>query len=225
MQEYRRALALNPNLDEAQDQLAIVFGHVGLFDEALRELEKAVAINPSNALARFRIGQIFLYQGNHEQALTTLRSIPREANPALVGYHTAIALLHLGRSEEAAAMLEELLKNYPEDSGGLLTSVQALMAAVAGEEDAAERKIRNAIEKGKGFGHFHHTAYNIACAYSLMNKPDQAIKWLQAAADSGFPCYPLFESDPYLDQLREDSRFTALMMRLKEQWKGYKVLS
>ena len=64
-----------------------------------------------------------------------------------------------------------------------------------------------------------------ACAYSLMNKPEQAIKWLQTAADNGFPCYSLFESDPYLNPLREDSRFVTIMMRLKEQWKGYKALS
>jgi len=225
IQEYRRALALNPNLDEVRNQLALVYGHVGIFDEALQELEKAVAINPSNTLARFRVGQILMFKGNYEQALTALHSVPREVNPALVGYQTPIALLHLGRREEAAAMLEELLKDYPEDSGGLLTSVQALNAALAGEKDTAEAKIRSAIEKGKGFGHFHHTAYNIACAYSLMNKPEQAIKWLQATADDGFPCYPLFESDLYLDPLREDSRFTTLMMRLKEQWKYYKAIS
>ncbi|MCA1601557.1 MAG: hypothetical protein LC776_07930 [Acidobacteria bacterium] len=122
-------------------------------------------------------------------------------------------------------MLEELLKDYPEDNGGLFTSVQALMAALAGEKDTAEGKIRSAIEKGKGFGHFHHTAYNLACAYSLMNKPEQAIKWLQAAADDGFPCYPLFETDPYLDPLRADSRFTTLMTRLKEQGKHYRTIS
>jgi len=58
-----------------------------------------------------------------------------------------------------------------------------------------------------------------------MNKPEQAIKWLQAAADNGFPCYPLFESDPYLDQLRQDPRFVTLMMRLKEQWKYYRAIS
>ncbi|MCA1606565.1 MAG: hypothetical protein LC775_14105, partial [Acidobacteria bacterium] len=97
--------------------------------------------------------------------------------------------------------------------------------ALAGEKDTAEGKIRNAIEKGKGFGHFHHTAYNIACAYSLMNKPEQAIKWLQTAADNGFPCYPLFETDPYLDPLRADSRFTTLMTRLKEQGKHYRTIS
>jgi hypothetical protein len=98
------------------------------------------------------------------------------------------------------------------------------MAALNGDEETAERKIRSAIEKGKGFGHFHHTAYNIACAYSLMNKPEQAIKWLQATADNGLPCYPLFESDQYLDPLRNDLRFTALMTRLKEQWQHHKAI-
>ncbi|MBA3569629.1 MAG: protein kinase [Pyrinomonadaceae bacterium] len=225
IKEYRRALALNPNLDEAQNYLALVYNHIGAFDEALQELQKAVAINPSNTLAQFRIGETLLFQGKYEQALTALRSIPREANPALVGYQTPMALLHLGRREEAAAMLEELLKDYPEDNGGLFTSVQALMAALAGEKDTAEGKIRSAIEKGKGFGHFHHTAYNLACAYSLMNKPEQAIKWLQAAADDGFPCYPLFETDPYLNPLRQDSRFATLLTRLKEQGKHYRTIS
>ena len=225
IQEYRRALALNPNLDEAQNQLALVYGHVGLFDEALRELEKAFAVNPSNTLARFHVGETLLFQGNYEQALTAFHDVPREANPALVGYQAPVALLHLGRTQEAAVMLEESLKDYPEDSGGLFTGVQALIASLAGDENAAERKIRSAVEKGRGFGHFHHTAYNIACTYSLINKSDQAIKWLQAAADDGFRCYPLFEGDPFLDRLRKNSRFTTLMLRLKEQWEYYKTIS
>lgn len=56
VQEYRRALELDPSLDEARNQLALVYGHVGLLDEAFRELKKALATNPSNTLARFRIG-------------------------------------------------------------------------------------------------------------------------------------------------------------------------
>ncbi|MBA3514007.1 MAG: protein kinase, partial [Pyrinomonadaceae bacterium] len=56
MREYQRALGLNPNLDEAHHQLAIVYGHIGLLDEAIQELQKAVAINPTNSLARFRVG-------------------------------------------------------------------------------------------------------------------------------------------------------------------------
>ena len=55
----------------------------------------------------------------------------------------------------------------------LKSAAEESLAALAGEENTEERKISNAIEKGKGFGHFHHTAHNIACAYSVMNKPEQ----------------------------------------------------
>jgi TolB-like protein/DNA-binding winged helix-turn-helix (wHTH) protein/Tfp pilus assembly protein PilF len=223
IQEYGRALALNPNLDEAQNQLALVYNHIGAFDRALQELQKAVAINPSNTLAQFRIGQTFLFQGKHEQALTALQQIARAVNPALVGHNTAMALLRLGRRDEAAALLVELLRDYPQDEGGVFSSVQALLAASTGEKTKAEREIRKAIEKGKGFGHFHHTAYNIACAYALMKKTEPAFNWLQAAADDGFPCYPMFEDDAYLDHLRQDPRFIALIAKLKEQREHYRT--
>lgn len=225
IQQYRRALVLNPNLDEAQNQLALVCAHVGLFDEALQQLERAVSINPTNTLARYHVGETLFFQGKYEQALAALRSVPRDVNPALVGFQMPIVLLHLGRREEAAAVLDESVRSCPEDNGGLFTSVRALIAALGGERDTAESEITAAIEKGKGFGHFHHTAYNIACAYSLMNKPEQAIKLLQSAADDGFPCYPLFETDPYLNPLRKESRFVSLMMRLKQQWQYHKSLS
>jgi hypothetical protein len=124
--------------------------------------------------------------------------------------------LRLGRRDEAAALLAELVRDYPKDEGGVFSSVQALLAASTGNKTKSEGEIRNAIEKGKGFGHFHHTAYNVACAYSLMKKTEAAFKWLQAAADDGFPCYPIFESDPYLDHLRHDPCFIALMTKLKK---------
>jgi hypothetical protein len=56
-----------------------------------------------------------------------------------------------------------------------------------------------------------------------MKKPEPAIKWLQSAADDGFPCYPLFESDPYLENLRKDPRYIALMAKLKEQREYYRA--
>ena len=224
IQEYRRALDLNPSLDEARNQLALVYGHVGLLDEALQELEKAVATNPSNTLARFRVGEILLFQGNNEQALTSLRNVPSEANPALIGHQIVLALFNLGRKEEASATIEQFLRDYPEDNRGLFTSLQAILAASAGQERVAENKIKSAVEKGKGFGHFHHTAYHIACAYARMKKPEQAIKWLETAAEDGFPCYPLFEKDDNLDNLRQDARFVAFLEKIRRQWEHYRTI-
>jgi tetratricopeptide (TPR) repeat protein len=224
IREYRRALALNPTLDEARNQLALVYCHIGAFDEALQESQLAVATNPNNNLAQFRTGQTLNFQGKYERALSVLRAIPQEANPALVGHQIAWALFNLGKRNEASATLEQLLKSYPEDTGGVFTSIQAVLAASAGQESLAEDRIKSAIKKGKGFGHFHHTAYHIACAYALMNKPEQAIKWLEVAADDGFPCYPLFERDTNLDDLRQDARFVTFLAKQKQQWEYYKTI-
>ena len=225
IQEYRRAINLNPSLDEAHHQLALVYSHVGLLEEAQQELEQTLIINPSNHLARYRVGETMLFQCRYEQALTVLRKVPPEVNPALVGHQIAYVLFSLGKKEEASETVKEFLKKYPDDNRGLLTSLEAVLAASDGQESVAEDKIKVAIDKGKGFGHFHHTAYFIACAYALMKKPDQAIKWLEQAADEGFPCYPLFERDLNLSNLRQDERFITLLTKLKQQWESYKALS
>lgn len=222
VQEFRRALDLNPNLDEAHHQLASVYNHIGLLDKGQEEIQKAVVINPSNTGARFRVGVNLLYQGKYEQALIAFGD-SEKFNPELWGYQNAYALFQLGRKAEASARLEESLRNNPQDKGGALTSMEALLAASAGDERKAEEKIRRAVEIGKGYGHFHHTAYAIASAYALMNKPGPAIEWLKNAADDGFPCYPLYERDPNLDHLRQDQRFIAFMAKLKEQWEHYKA--
>jgi TolB-like protein/Flp pilus assembly protein TadD len=224
IQEYRRALALNPSLDEARNQLALVLSHVGLLDEALAELDQALAANPSNNLARFRVGETLLFQGKHEEALSALRNVPPEVNPSLVGHQIVLALFDLNRKEEASATLEKFLQEYPEDNRGLFTSLQAVLAASAGQQRVAEEKIELAIERGKGFGHFHHTAYHIACAYAIMNRHEEAIKWLESAANDGFPCYVLFERDHNLDNLRQDARFKDFLAAQKRNWEYYKTL-
>ncbi|MCM3900973.1 MAG: protein kinase [Pyrinomonadaceae bacterium] len=222
--EFRRAVSLNSTLDEARNQLARVYLHIGAFDEALQESQEAVRTNPSNNLAQLRIGQILNFQLKYEQALSVLSAIPQDVNPPILGHQIAWALFNLGRKKEASLLLEQLLKDHPEDSGGGFTSVQAVLAASSGQERKAEDKIKLAVERGKGFGHFHHTAYHIACAYALMNKPEQAIKWLQVTADDGFPCYPLFERDTNLDNLRQDARFITFLAKQRQQWEHYKTI-
>src|SRR4030095_2935267 len=190
IREYQRALELNPSLDEARNQLALVYSHVGALDEALQESRNAITTNPSNNLAQFRIGETLNFQGKYEEALSVLRAVPAGTNPELVGQQIVWTLFNLDRKDEAAQTLQQLSKDYPEDNRGLFTSLQAVLAASAGQQQLAEEKIKLAIQRGKGFGHFHHTTYYIACAYALMNKPDQAVTYLEMAASDGFPCYP-----------------------------------
>jgi TolB-like protein/Tfp pilus assembly protein PilF len=223
IQAFRRALAINSNLDEAHHYIGLVYLHIGLFQKAMDEAQKALTLNPTNTNARYRVGVILHLEGQYEQALMTLQTIPKEFNPALVGRQTAWTLFSLGKKEEAAALIDKSLKSNPKDEGGQFTGMQAMLLASAGEPVKAEEKIKLAIEQGKGFSHFHHTAYNVACAYALMNKPELALRWLREAAADGYPCYPLFEKDASLNNLRSDPRFIQFMADLKKQWEYYKA--
>ena len=159
------------------------------------------AVNPSNTVARFRVGEILLFQGKYEEALTALRSVP-EVNPSLVGHQIVWALFNLGRKDEAAATLAQFLKDYQRT---IVDSIRAWRRCLQRQQarNVWLRKNQFGINKGKGFGHFHHTAYHIACAYAHMNKPDQAMKWLEVASVDGFSCYSLFEKDANLNSLRQ----------------------
>jgi tetratricopeptide (TPR) repeat protein len=177
-----------------------------------------LSIDPGNTLARYRLGVIDMCRAKYAEALEIFNSTPLDQNPELLTSYTSTALLRLGRNEEAAALVERYFKDYSTDKGGIVTSVKAMMLAKAGKNGEAEVTIQHAIEIGRGYAHFHHTAYNIASAYALMNEPEQAMKWLQVTADEGFPNYPLFEGDAQLNNLRNDPRFVAFMAQQKQQW-------
>jgi len=223
IQEDRRALELNPNLAQAHHQLGNIYLHLGLLDKAVDEFRRTLAIDPGNYGATRRIGVALVYQGRYEDGLRLIRQVPPESNQSLWNYDVAWALLYLGRNAEAAALIERYLQDHPEDPGGVVTSTRALLFAQAGDAARAEADIRTAIQKGKRFSHFHHTAYNIASAYALLHQPARAVYWLRQAAEGGWPCYPYFARDPNLDHIRGDPDFIAFMSQLKRQWERYEA--
>jgi len=223
IREDRRALALNPNLDRAHQQLGNIYLHIGMLDEAIGELQKTLAISPRDDNALRRIAEARAYQGRYAEALGILRQVPPESNRPLWTYEMTLVLLHLGRSDEALALVEGYLSAHPEDQGGVVTSARAVLFAMAGDALRTERDIQTAVQKGKGYIHFHHTGYHIALAYALLHQPGPAVRWLRTTADGGFPCYPLFERDPFLDNIRSDQGFVAFLRQQKAQWERYRA--
>lgn len=225
IQEDRRALELNANLDDAHHHLGYIYLHLGLLDEAIGEFRKTLAIDPSDWIAQQRIGVALIQQGRYEEALRVLREVPDSVSPRLWNYHVAWTLLYLERNDEASALIETYLRGHPGDPGGLVTSIRAILRAKTGDATGAEEDIRAGQEKGKRYVHFHHAAYNIAAAYALLHRPQAALVWLRRAADTGLPDYPLFAKDPNLDNIRGDPAFVAFMRDLKAQWERYRSLS
>lgn len=223
IEEFRRALALNPSLEDAHHRLGLVYLHIGFLDDAIDEFQKALAIDPTDRLAAQRIGVALVHQGKYEEALRIFRQIPSDKNPELWHYHVAWALLHLHQDSEASALIEQYMHQHPEDPGGLLTSARAFLRAKQGDVRGAEADIRKAEKIGADYIHFHHTASRIASAYAVLGRPGPAVEWLRRAAEDGLPCYPCFAIDPDLNAIRRDPRFTAFMQDLKAQWERYRA--
>jgi len=220
--DYRHALELNANLAEAHHQLANVYNHVGLLEKADEEIKKAVALDPLNTGIRFRVGINLLYRGKYNESFAELRDSEKFL-PPFWAFQTSFALQHMGRKREAQEKVDRYLKSKPLDPGGSLTAMQALLAADAGDTALAERKIQEAVAKGKGYQHFHHVAYAVASAYALLDKRQEALQYLRMAADDGFPCYPLFEHDSNLDHLRNYPDFLNFLSEQRKQWEYFRA--
>jgi beta-lactamase regulating signal transducer with metallopeptidase domain/tetratricopeptide (TPR) repeat protein len=59
------------------------------------------------------------------------------------------------------------------------------------------------------------TMYNLACAYSLMDRKDEAFAWLFKALDAGFHSSGMLRSDDDLDNLRGDPRYRQALVRAR----------
>jgi len=223
IQEDRRALSLDPNMDRAHQHLGNIYLHIGMLDEAIAELQKTLAISPREDNALRRIAEARAYQGQYEEALRILSQVDPEANPPYWYYEMALVLLHLGRSDSAFALIRTYLQAHPADRGGVVSSARAVWFALAGDAHRAEQDIRTAVQKGKGYIHFHHAGFHIALAYALLQRPDSAVQWLRQVAEGGFPCYPLFEREPFLDNVRTDPGFVAFMREQKVQWEQFRT--
>jgi hypothetical protein len=61
----------------------------------------------------------------------------------------------------------------------------------------------------------------VARVYAQGGKSEEALRWLRVTVKEGFPCYPLFERDPYLDPIRKAPEFAKFLAEMKEQWINY----
>ncbi len=223
IQEDRRALSLDPNMDRAHQHLGNIYLHIGMLDEAIAELQKTLAISPREDNALRRIAETRTYQGRYQDGLKILSQVDPDANPPYWHYQMALLLLHLGRRDSAFAVIRNYLRAHPDDRGGVVTSARAVWFALGGDAHRAEQDIRTAVQKGKGYIHFHHAGFHIALAYALLQRPDSAVQWLRQVAEGGFPCYPLFEREPFLDNVRTDPGFVAFMREQKVQWEQFRT--
>jgi len=87
---------------------------------------------------------------------------------------------------------------------------------LAESEPLKARALIEKVAKRKAINPSHHAAYFAACAWARMGRAQEAVTSLREAAETGFPCYPLFARDPNLDPIRQDPRFRAFLADMEK---------
>jgi hypothetical protein len=60
-------------------------------------------------------------------------------------------------------------------------------------------------------------AYEIGEAYAVMENEDSAFRWLETALDERADCMVWLEVEPWMDCLRDDTRYQEVVERLHRQ--------
>jgi tetratricopeptide (TPR) repeat protein len=210
-QEYRRAVALNPNSVSAQDGFSSFLGAMGRLDEALREGLRAQELDPNED----HLSNILCMRGEYDRAIELLQGIAAShPDDGMARYNLYRAYVQKGAHKEA---VEELVKAANLFGMSDLASDLKRVFAASGWQGAMRQFARD-MESSQAAGQ-EFVPENLAVAYVAVGDKDRAFYWLEqgydhrelASHDWGVM---ILKVDPLLVPLRSDPRFKDLLRRM-----------
>jgi DNA-binding winged helix-turn-helix (wHTH) protein/tetratricopeptide (TPR) repeat protein len=138
---------------------------------------------------------------------TRLAATKMEDNPYIV----AVALAELGRKDEALPTLRALEQKVKTRLGDFIVAALTLIEGdAAGSIAAVERIVASGFSDPQALFYLgRHLAH--------LEQEEQAIQFLERTVAGGFFCYPAMARDPWLESIRKNPRFTALLEKVEQQ--------
>ena len=248
---YEKAVALNPNLVEPKVFMANLLTDTGRVEQAVPLLKTALVNSPNNADVHWELGyayrfsgmlqesaaecerarqnspdvklnssaiNAYLYLGKYE---TFMQSLPSNDAPYILFYR-GLGEYYLNRHEQAATdfdrayMLDPTL--LPADVG------KALGYAIRGQREAGLALLRQAEDRIEERGVSDAEGiYKVAQAYAVLGDKKSALHMLSHTIDGGFFCYPYFQTDPLLNNLRKEPEFDRLLEQARHRHENFKA--
>ena len=102
---FRLALRQRPDAAATLEQIAVVYTHIGLPDDAVKSYQRALELRPTSTSAHYGLAFLLLRRGETQTAAGHLQSFlanpPRDAEAQKWIDHARHALVEIGFPEEA----------------------------------------------------------------------------------------------------------------------------
>lgn len=206
---FKRAIDLNPNNSRAYHFYSIASVCTGKFQTALSYQNKALQFDPTSVVFNSGLADRLLCIGNYSEAIV-------QAEETLELYSWSFhSYFILARAFAELGMYEEALKKCQQaseiNSSEEIIFLQAYIYALMGDGKKSQEILNQALEKfDRKFIDF--TA--VAKVYSVLGEKDKALACLEKALDEGSESLVYLKIDSSFANLREDSRFNAILQKL-----------
>jgi serine/threonine-protein kinase len=208
VKEYERAIALNPNYATAHQWFGSnVLSTLGRFDQAIAEQKRALELDPVSPIISADLGATYNQARRYDEAIAQLRDT-LEMDPGFyfARWQLGLALELKGAISEAIA---EYRKAFELSDDPMVLAALAHAEASIGKQSEARQILAQLTEQAKTR---YVQAYAFAVIHLALGEKDQAVDWLEKAARDHDGFYSLLMNvDPYLDPLRGNPRFEALV--------------
>jgi len=208
-QHFRRALALDPNNATAHHWYSEHLAALGRFDDEQREIERAAELDPLSLIIANNLGHVWYFRRRMDQAADIHRKAMAEF-PQLPNAHQDLGKIYLVAGRYADAIREFQLA---ESLGGthLHAGLLGLAYGWAGEHQRARDIQTSLLRRGE---RDYVSPYVMALVSLGLSQKEQALQWLEKAAEERTPTLKWIGVEPMFDSLRGEPRFQAILQRM-----------
>ncbi|HKU63165.1 MAG TPA: protein kinase [Gemmatimonadales bacterium] len=208
--EFKRALELKTSYVMAHEWYAEFLAAQGRFDEAVTEIRKAQQLDPLAVPVNRAVGWILYFARRYDDSVEELGKT-LAMNPDFLGARLVLWWVHVARGapQEAIADIRKEL-----EKPGLKTVKKLMLAyacAAAGHKEEANGLLWEVEAKLAGD---NRLALLSALLFTALDLKDRAFQELHRAFEAREPGLLFLKVAPWLDPLRTDPRYGALVEKL-----------
>ncbi len=208
-QEFKRALALDPDCVNAHHWYSHELMALGRVAESHRESEIALGLDPTDVVINEHMAWHHLMNREYDRAIAQATKAI-ELDPNFVQAHRVLGLAYLYTNREQQAS-EEFEKGVALSHGDPVSRAYLARGYVASHRDADARKILASLEQDSVERYI--SSAEIAPVYVALGDHDSAIRLLSKALDERAGSLIYLNVDRAFDPLRNDPRFLADLKR------------
>jgi tetratricopeptide (TPR) repeat protein len=200
-----KAMALEPGSVEVLRMRSYLTRILGNLDQAIPLYEQAVALDPLRINSYSGLGYLLYAAGRYQEAHAALQK-SLDLNPQASYVHLTLGkiLIAEGQPQQAVVQIEKEPIEWGKFTG------QALAYHALGREQDSHAALAALIAKYPAT-----VAYQIAQIYAYRGETDKSFEWLERAYEQRDPGLPEIKSNPLFKTLRHDSRYIALLKRMR----------